>query len=236
MPTVLITGSNRGLGLEFVRQYLDEGWDVIATCRKPGTAESLHQLGERHEQLQVEQLDVGDFDAVDALAARLRSRAIDVLINNAGIFGPKREADGDYRQSFGQIDYGIMAEVLRINTLASLKVAEAFREHVEASRQKKLVTISSGLGSISETGTGLYAYRASKAAVNMVMATLANELRDRGVIVTVFNPGWVKTDMGGADASLEVEESISRLRSRIAALTTADSGAFLNHDGGRLPW
>lgn len=236
MPTVMITGSNRGLGLEFVRQYLDTGWDVIASCRKPGSATVLRQLQEQHERLQVEALDVGDFDAVDALAARLRNRAIDLLINNAGVFGPKRGSDGDYRQSFGQIDYEIMTGVLRINALAPLKVAEAFLDHVAASGQKKIVTISSGLGSIGGTDTGLYAYRASKAAVNMLMATLANELRDKGVIVTVFNPGWVKTDMGGADASLGVEDSISRLRGRIAALTGADSGAFLNYDGDRLPW
>jgi len=236
MPTVMVTGSNRGLGLEFVRQYLDEGWEVIATCRKPGLAAALRQLGRQHERLQVETLDVGDFDAVDALATRLRSRAIDVLINNAGVFGPKRGADGDYRQAFGQIDYDIMTEVLRINMLAPLKVAEAFQEHVAASPQKKIITISSSLGSIAGASTGFYAYRASKAAVNMVMATLANDLRDKGVIVTVFNPGWVKTDMGGADAGLEAEDSISRLRGRIAALTDADSGAFLNYDGSRLPW
>lgn len=236
MPTALVTGSNRGLGFEFVRQYLEAGWDVIATCRNPGSADGLRQLGERHAALEVLALDVGDFDAVDRLAAKLRSRSIDLLINNAGVFGPKRGADGDYRQSLGQIDYDIMADVMRINTLAPLKMAEAFRHHVAASNEKKIVTISSGLASIAETDSALYAYRASKAAVNMIMATLANDLRGDGVIVAALNPGWVKTDMGGAAATLEVEDSIRQLRNRIAALGAADSGAFINYNGKRLNW
>lgn len=236
MPTALVTGSNRGLGFEFVRQYLEAGWDVIATCRNPGSADRLRQLGERHAALEVLALDVGDFDAVDRLAAKLRSRSIDLLINNAGVFGPKRGADGDYRQSLGQIDYDIMADVMRINTLAPLKMAEAFRHHVAASNEKKIVTISSGLASIAETDSALYAYRASKAAVNMIMATLANDLRGDGVIVAALNPGWVKTDMGGAAATLEVEDSIRQLRNRIAALGAADSGAFINYNGKRLNW
>ena len=236
MPTTLVTGSNRGLGLEFVRQYLEAGWDVIATCRNPGSADQLQRLAGQFKTLEIVPLDVGDFDAVDRLASKLRSRSIDLLINNAGIFGPKRGADGDYRQSLGQIDYGIMSEVIRINTLAPLKMAEAFRHHVAASHEKKIVTISSGLASITETDSAQYAYRASKAAVNMIMATLANDLRGDGVIVAALNPGWVKTDMGGATATLEVEDSIRQLRNRIAALGTADSGAFINYNGKRLNW
>lgn len=236
MPTTLVTGSNRGLGFEFVRQYLEAGWDVIASCRNPGSADRLQRLGGQFKTLEIVPLDVGDFDAVDRLAAKLRSRSIDLLINNAGIFGPKRGADGDYRQSLGQIDYDIMSDVMRINTLAPLKIAEAFRQHVAASQEKKIVTISSGLASIAETDTALYAYRASKAAVNMVMATLANDLRGEGVIVAVLNPGWVKTDLGGSAATLEVEDSVRQMRNRIAALGAGDSGTFINYNGKRLNW
>ena len=236
MPTVLVSGANRGLGLEFVRQYLADQWHVIAVCRQPDLAEDLLRLTDSHEALQIHACDVSDFGAIDVLASALQGRPIDVLLNNAGLFGPKRKADNDYRQSFGQIDYAIMSEVLRVNALAPLKLAEALLENVVAGEQKKIITISSALGSIANTAPGLYAYRTSKAAANMVMATLARELEPRGVIVAVLNPGWVRTDMGGIDADLTVDESIRHLRQLIAGLDAEQSGAFLDHDGRRLPW
>lgn len=236
MATVLVTGANRGLGLEFARQYIDDGWGVIATCRDPDSATQLRRLAAQHAGSEIRRLDVTDFDAIDALAAELQDRPIDVLINNAGVFGPKRSADGDFRQSFGSIDYEIMADILRVNTMAPLKMAEAFSEHVSASAQKKIVTISSRIGSIAEGDPGLYAYRTSKAAVNMAMATVARELESQGVIVSVFNPGWVRTDMGGSRASLEVDDSIRCLRKLIDELTIDDSGAFIDYDGRRIPW
>ncbi|MCG8370063.1 MAG: SDR family NAD(P)-dependent oxidoreductase, partial [Proteobacteria bacterium] len=170
--TVLITGANRGLGLEFARQYYADGWEVIATCRDPDSASQLQALG--GDRLAVLPLDVADFDVIGRFATALGDAPVDVLINNAGLFGPKRRADGDLRQTFGHIDYDIWSEVLRVNALAPVQLAEALVDNVAASAQKKIVTISSRLGSIAETDTGLYAYRTSKAAVNMAMATLAN--------------------------------------------------------------
>lgn len=234
--TVLITGANRGLGLEFASQYLADDWRVIATCRDPAEATALQDLQANYNGLQIEALDVADFAAIDALAAELGGRPIDVLINNAGLFGPKRQPDNDLRQSFGHIDYDICADVLRVNALAPLKLAEALLGNVAASEQKKIVTISSRLGSITETDTGLYAYRTSKAAVNMAMATLANDVRDMGVTVITFSPGWVKTDMGGPDANLEAAESIAALRGLIESCPPQRSGEFLDHTGEVIPW
>jgi len=234
--TVFVTGANRGLGLEFVRQYLSDGWHVIATCRNPVGATVLHTLQKKYVELQVLPLDVGDFAAIDRLASDLNDQAIDVLINNAGLFGPKRQADGDLGQSLGHIDYEVWSELLRVNTQAPLKLAEALLSNVAAGTHKKIVTISSRIGSIDETDTGLYAYRSSKAAVNMAMATLANDVRDKGITVITFSPGWVKTDMGGPTASLDAADSIARLRELIARHTLADSGVFLDYSGEVIPW
>lgn len=236
VSSILITGANRGLGLEFVRQYLADDWHVIATCRNPDAATSLQELQATYNGLQIMPLDVADFAAIDALASELGGRPIDVLVNNAGLFGPKRQADGDLRQSFGHIDYDIWTELLRVNTLAPLKLVEALIGNIAASEQKKVVTISSRIGSIGETDAGLYAYRSSKAAVNMAMATLANDVSDMGITVITFSPGWVKTDMGGPSASLEAEESIARLRGLIAEQSLEDSGAFLDYTGESIPW
>lgn len=234
--TVLITGANRGLGLEFARQYLADDWNVIATCRNPATATSLQDLQANYNGLQILLLDVSDFAAIDGLASELGGRPIDVLINNAGLFGPKRQADGDLRQSFGHIDYDIWSELLRVNTQAPLKLAEALIGNIAASEQKKIVTISSRIGSIDETEPGLYAYRSSKAAVNMAMATLAKDVSDKGITVVTFSPGWVRTDMGGPAASLGAEESIAALRRLIAGHLLDDSGAFLDYTGETIPW
>lgn len=234
MNTVLITGANRGLGLEFARQYHADGWEVIATCRNPDTAQQLHAVG--GERLTVLPLDVADFDAIRRLAIALGDAPIDLLINNAGLFGPKRQAEGDLRQSFGHIDYDVWAEILRVNTLAPVRLAEALVENVAASAQKKIVTISSRLGSIAETDTGLYAYRTSKAAVNMSMATLANDVAGRGISVITFSPGWVRTDMGGENAALEPADSIARLRILIDEFPSDRSGAFIDYTGEGIPW
>ena len=236
MPTVLVTGANRGLGLEFTRQYLADGWDVIAVCRNPGSAQALAELGEGNNQLEILAADLSDLDAIDTLATEISDRPIDLLLNNAGVFGPKRRADGDYRQTFGQIDYDAWLAVLRINTLAPLKLAESLFGNVMTSDKKIIVTISSQLGSIGEGESALYAYRTSKAAVNMAMATLSREAEASGAIVVTFNPGWVKTDMGGDDAVLTPEDSVSSVREQIESLTPADSGAFIDYDGRRIPW
>ena len=235
MPTVLITGANRGLGLEFVRQYAGERWRVLACCRKPSDGDELAALAKVHEVV-VQQLDITDFDAVDALAKQWSDEPIDVLINNAGLFGPKVQAENDWRQSFGHMDYDIWLQVLNTNLLAPLKMAEAFVAQVAASEQKKIVTISSVIGSIAGTETGLYAYRTSKAGVNMAMATLANELRSQDIAVAVFCPGWVRTRMGGKDATVAPRDSIAGLRKLIDQLQPGQSSQFRRYNGDLLAW
>lgn len=235
MPQVLITGANRGLGLEFARQYAKAGWVVQACCRNPREAAELTGLAEVGE-VQVHALDVADFTAVKSLADQLDGQRIDVLLNNAGLFGPKILADGDKRQSFGHVDYEIWDDLLRVNTMAPLRLAECFVEHVAASELKKIVSLSSVMGSIAETSTGLYGYRTSKSALNMVMATLAHELAPRDIAVGVFCPGWVKTAMGGPQASLEAAESVAALRQRIDEMRPKPPIEFLRYNQDKLPW
>jgi NAD(P)-dependent dehydrogenase (short-subunit alcohol dehydrogenase family) len=236
MPTILITGANRGLGLEFVRQYAAEGWEVHACCRKPEGADALRALGETGARLRLHALDVADFPRIDTLAHELKGTALDVLLNNAGAFGPRLRAGDDRGQFFEAMDYEAWAQVLRVNTLAPLKMAEAFVEHVAASAQRKIITLTSSMGSIAETSGGFYAYRSSKAAVNMVMASLARDLAGRGIKVAALCPGWVRTDMGGPAAPVMKEDSVRGLRRLIAGLTAARSGTFTHYDGTAVAW
>jgi len=237
MATVLITGANRGLGLEFTRQYAADGWRVIAACRHPETAQELSALaGGKSCDVDVVALDVSDFSAIDALAARLKGLPIDVLINNAGLFGPRLLHEGERGQNFGDIDYVEWERVLRTNTFAPVKMAEAFIDHVAASDERKIVSITSAMSSIADTEGAYYIYRSSKTALNMTMASLAKDLSPRGILVAVFCPGWVKTDMGGSMAEITPEVSISGLRRQIAELTPARSGTFHRYNGDALPW
>lgn len=237
MPTALITGANRGLGYEFTRQYLDDGWRVIGACRKPGDADALTELGKQFPRLQTVAIDVRDHATIDRAAEQFRDQPIDVLVNNAGIFGPSNAVEGDQGQNFGHIDYDAWAEVLNVNSIAPIKMAEAFVGNVSLGDQKKIVTISSGMGSIADTGTGgHFAYRTSKSAVNMAMATLADTLSAQGIIVVMLCPGWCRTDMGGDAAPNDPADSVSRMRELIAQFTQEDSGTFTHHSGKRLPW
>src|SRR6185369_4436776 len=189
--TVLITGANRGIGLEFARQYAAEGWSVIACCRQPEAADALHQLG---VAVEAQRLDVTQDDDIRALAERLAGRPIDVLINNAGIF-PQREA-------FGETDTATWLHTLHSNCIGPVHVLKALLPNLQAGKQRKTIAITSGLGSIgSQLAGGNYAYRTSKAALNMAMANAAAELRGQ-LIVAVVSPGWVQTDMGGEHATL----------------------------------
>lgn len=236
MSTALVTGANRGLGLELVRQYAGDGWRVLACCREPAAARELSELAGGHDAVTLHALDVEDVAAVDALAASLSAEAIDVLINNAGqysVVAGNRESRG---QELGDMDYAAWQRMLRVNTLAPFKLAEAFLEHVARSEQRKIVTISSGMGSIASTSGSFHAYRSSKAAVNMVMATLAHELAPRGIRIGLYSPGWVRTRMGGSSAPLGAEESVRGLRARIAELDAARSGRFLRWDGSEVSW
>lgn len=227
--TLLITGANRGLGLEFVRQYVAADWNVIACCRWPDNATALRALAEQApEQVEIHRLDVADFAEIDALALILTGRPIDLLINCAGIYP---------ESSFGNIAYEAWAEAFHVNTMAPMKMVEAFVDHVAASTQKKIVTLTSKMGSLDDnTSGGSYIYRTSKAAANMVMKSLAVDLKPRGVASTILHPGWVRTDMGGPNGLIDVEESVRGMRRVIEALTLENSGRFVAYDGKIVPW
>lgn len=237
MPTVLITGANRGLGLELARQYAADGWRVLACSRHPD-AEALVALARERPATSCHALDVTDAASVAALAAALRGTPVDLLLNVAGVMHRRVEAAGGASlPAFGGLDYEDWSRVLAVNVLGQARVAEALLENVAASDQKKIVTLSSELGSVggNERG-GLYAYRSSKAAVNAVMKSMAIDLAPRGIIAVPMHPGWVRTDMGGPKAPLSATESAAGMRRVIAGLTIADSGRFLQWDGRELPW
>ncbi len=233
-PVVLITGSNRGIGLEFARQYAERGWTVIATVRDPVTATVLAALAAKHKNLTIDRLDVGDRAQIEALAAKYRGKPIDVLLNNAGWLG-----DRD-KQSFDSLDYATFEEVLRINTYAPLAMSRAFLDNVLASPQKKIVTITSGLSSQANTtrGGGLYFYRLSKAAVNMAMRTLQAETRARGVKVGILAPGMVETRLlrasGFPGAGITPEKSVTGVIRNIDNLT--QDAQIILYDGSIVPW
>ena len=231
MPSTLITGANRGLGLEFARQYAEAGWQVYATCRDPSSASALRRLADASGgNVEIMALDVTDLASIKAAAAHLKDRPIDVLLNNAGVGGPRRQA-------IGNIDYDAWADVLDVNTLGPLRVSEAFVDNVARSERKLIVTLTSGMGSIDEnTSGGSFAYRSSKAAVNMVMRSLAIDLAPRGITCLVLNPGWVQTDMGGPHGNQTPAESIAKMRRLIDGFGQKHSGKFFNHDGREYPW
>ena len=239
MPTVLITGAGRGLGLEFVRQYAADGWTVIATARTPDRHADLAALIQAAAgRIRVHPLDVTDHAAIDSIAARLAGVPIDVLINNSGTMGAQSFAgQGMQAQRFGSSDYEDWDYQLRVNTFAPMKMAEAFIENVAASAQKKIVTLSSVIASIGSNNLGgLYAYRSSKAAVNAIMKSMALDLARRGIIAVPVHPGWAATGMGGPNAPVRPQHSVAGLRQVIAGLTKEKSGRFWQWDGKELPW
>ena len=239
MPTLLITGANRGLGLEFVRQYAGDTWNVIAACREPSKANELQALAKANPSIRIEQLDVANDASVAALAAKLNDVSIDLLINNAGIYsGATREGvdSDDDSQSFGVVDADAWAKVLRINTIAPIMVTQAFAPHVAKSQQKKIVNITSRMGSIGETSGGYLAYRSSKAALNAAMRSILNDLTQQGIATLNLHPGWVQTDMGGTSAPLKPADSIAGMRRVIDALELKNSGQFLSYDGKTIQW
>ena len=227
MPTVLITGANRGIGFEFARQYADGGWRVIATCRDPANAGELSALG---GDIEVHGLDVTDHVRIQALAKSLERSAIDLLLSNAGVSGPRPDP-------FGGIDYQSWMEVLSVNAMSPLKLCECFIDHVARSDFKRIVAVASKMGSIAENSSGgSYIYRSSKTALNAVMKSLSVDLASRRVIVAVLHPGWVRTDMGGPGALIEARTSVAGMRQVIAGLKLEDSGGFFNYDGAGIPW
>ena len=230
MSTVLISGANRGLGLEFARQYAAAGWQVLACCRTPAQAEALNVLASKYPQVQVHALDVAELTAIDALAQKLQGVPIDLIINNAGIY-PDRQS------GFGQIDYDAWMMAFLVNTMAPLKIVEAFVSNLEHGHGKLVATVSSKMGSLDDnTSGGCYLYRSSKSAVNMVMKSLSLDLAARGILAVILHPGWVQTDMGGPNAWITAEESVSGMRRVLENVTRKQSGRFLSYDGSEVPW
>jgi NAD(P)-dependent dehydrogenase (short-subunit alcohol dehydrogenase family) len=236
MPTVLLTGANRGLGLEFARRYASAGWRVHACCRHPLDAAELNELAARALStagwgpIDLHALDVRDFSRTAALASELQNDAIDLLLANAGTYGPSK-------MFLGQIDYSAWAEVLAVNTLAPLRLVECFVEHVARSERKLIACVSSAMGSIGgNTGGRHYLYRSSKAGLNSVVRSLAVDLKPRGIVVVSLHPGWVRTEMGGPGADLSPEESVRGMIAVLERLGPADSGRFLSYDGAEVPW
>lgn len=228
MRTVMITGAGRGLGLEFVRQYLQQDYRILACVRTPGRAQQLSDLARAAGKISIHTLDVADHAAIDALANRLTDTPIDIVLNVAGVL---------VSGGFGKTDFQAWLHSVRVNVFGPMKMAEAFVEHVAASHQKKIVTLSSTLGSIGGNGTGgMYDYRSTKAAVNAIMKSMSIDLAARGIIAVPLHPGWVRTDMGGPRAEIEVATSVAGMVRVIAGLSTADSGKFLNYQGAQLPW
>lgn len=233
MPTVLITGANRGIGLGLVKAYLDKHWDVIATCRNPDKAQQLRDLG---GSVEVHRLDVTDHKAIDALAEKLYGRAIDVLINNAGVLGSFDFERGGAGQVLGKIDYKGLRYTFEVNTISPLKVTEVLVPNLELGSAKKVFTITSRMGAIGEMGEGFAAYRASKAAVNALMKNISHTLQEKGIAVAVVHPGWVRTDMGSQDAPLSIEQSVAGIINVIDSLGLEDTGCFKSFDGETISW
>ena len=223
-PVVLVTGANRGLGLEMARQYSKAGWQVIGTARKPDSATELRELGVR-----VVQLDVTDAASVAKLAAELEGQPIDLLFNNAGIISRN--------DSLAAADIDAAEKILDVNVLGPMRVTQALLPNLSAGDRKTIVNITSGLGSIenNESG-GFYGYRESKAALNMFTRSLASDLRGQEFIVVTMNPGWVQTDMGGPNASLTAKQSVDGIRAVVDGLTPGDSGTFRSYSGAEEPW
>ena len=233
MPSVLITGANRGIGLGLAKAYLADGWEVIATARNPEKSNELNGLG---GNLEIHALDVTDHAAVDELAENLKGRAIDVLINNAGVLGSPTFKKGGVGQTLGDMDYDGFRHTLEVNTIAPLKVTEALLPNLELGEQKKLITITSAMGSLATMEDGFIAYRTSKSAVNAIMRNLSIGLKEKGIAVAVLHPGWVRTDMGSGEAPLSIEKSVAGLIREIDKLHLEHTGCCKNHAGETIPW
>ncbi|HYE52237.1 MAG TPA: SDR family oxidoreductase [Azospirillaceae bacterium] len=228
MPTVIVTGANRGIGLELARQYAADGWRVVATARDPGRAEALRAV----PGVDVRPLDVRDPAAIADFAAGLKDLTVDVLVNNAGVLGPEPD-----RQDARHLDPEGWVETMRVNALAPVLLTLALRPALARAARPRVATISSVMGSVAgSTAGGRYAYRMSKAAVNMGNRSLSLDLRGDGIACIVMHPGWVQTDMGGSGAPVAPADSAAGIRRVIDGLTLDDTGRFLDYRGEALPW
>jgi len=234
MTTAVVTGSNRGLGLEWVRQLVEAVDRLFATCRRPGAADTLGTLADRHpDTIEVVPLDVADSASLDAAVSRVEREAddLDLLVNNAGISG------GGSADRFETVDAKTMTEVYRVNAVGPHLLTRAFAPSLRTGGPATVVNVTSQLGSIARTsGGGWHSYKASKAALNMCTRLQAAELEADDVIVVAMHPGWVRTDMGGSSARLSPEESVAGMLEVVGTLSPADTGRFLAYDGEELPW
>ena len=233
MQTILITGANRGIGLALTRQLLQDEARIFATCRAPERAGDLNELAQRHaKRVTVLQLDVNEGASIESAvkAVAAKTDALDLLINNAGIGGDDRG------RILGQLTSAEVSHVITTNAVNPLILTQACSELLKNGDNPRVVMISSGMGSLQRTGGTSYAYRMSKAAMNMAARALAFDSAMAGITTVTVNPGWVQTDMGGPSAALKPEESASALRALINRLTPADNGKFFQYDGSPLPW
>ena len=234
--TVLITGSNRGLGLEFSRQYAVAGWNVIATCRNPQTAKELQTLAGQYNQVVVEKMDVTSDREVANLAAKYKNQPIDVLLNNAGIYGTLE------KQTLGTFDFEELKRVFDVNTIGSLRVSAAFLNNVIASDQKKIISLGGGMGTPTIGGMfgGHYFMKMSKAAHLSAMGTLQADVEEAGIIITMISPGRVDTqlmrDSGWTGKSISAEKSASLVISLIERLEPEMKGRLVMYNGMIIPW
>jgi len=230
MATVLITGTNRGLGLEFVQQYLQRGDQVIATCRDPGNSPALQDLAASNDALRLLPLDVSNEQSMAEFAEAISGDAIDVFINNAGVYGP-RDA------SFGNVSAAEWEQVLKVNSISPLILTQHIIGSLRKGSDKKLVYITSKMGSIDDNrGGGSYIYRSSKTALNSAVKSLSVDLADEGFSVALLHPGWVRTDMGGPNGLIDPPESVGGMIAVIDNLGAANTGQFFNYDGSIIPW
>lgn len=229
MVDVLITGANRGIGLELVRQYAQNGHSIIASCRNPQSANDLNALARQSNgRVSVYRMDVADEESIRAAARAVGDRPIDILINNAGIRGGEK-------QDIGDVDTEGWIRAFKVMVIGPLRVLQAFLGNLQKADNPKVVTITSQMGATTWPTGGSYAYASTKAAVNRVMIAATHDLKGQ-VIVTLIHPGWVKTDMGGQNADLTAEESVTGIRKVIALMTSADTGKFYKWNGEIHPW
>jgi len=226
--TLFITGANRGLGLEFVRQYAIDGWQVIASCRDPVEAKALQSLKTNYANISIIKLDVANFDEIHQVAESLKNITIDLLINNAGIY---------LDRATDRINVDDWVQTFKVNSIAPVILLNAFKNHLANSELKKAVTLSSKMGSIDDnTKGGSYLYRSSKTAVNMAIKTASIDFKPLGISLATLHPGWVQTDMGGPDGLIDIPTSVHGLKLVINSLSLANTGQFIDYEGKLIAW